>query len=138
MVRNRRVSMEVAWRLVRRSVTAAVLTCLHGPRNGYVRCNLDNHEIRYWALHRVGYVEQPHLVVPHAALRPEMGDDSFEPLRPRIPEAHGCSVNSLSIRRALGRIPRHKTRDPRDGDRTHRREIDTPPSVRQKARREID
>src|SRR5260370_39587924 len=65
--------------LVRRSVTTAVLTGLHGARNCHVRCNLDHHEIRYWALHRVGH--------------------------------------------------RH---------RTHRSKIDTPPAVREKARREID
>ena len=43
MVRNRRVSMDWPRRLVRG----------HSPRNGYLRCNLDHHEIRYWALHRV-------------------------------------------------------------------------------------
>src|SRR6202043_2247627 len=128
----------VRQRLARRSVTSAVLTGLHGSRNGYVRCNLDNHEIRYLALHRVEYVEQPHFVVPHATLRPEMGDDSFEPHRPRVPEAYRCSVNNVSILCALGRIPRRKTSDSRDSDRTQRREIDTPPSVREKARREID
>jgi hypothetical protein len=67
-----------------------------------------------------------------------MGDDTFEPLGPRIPETHGGSVNSLSIRCALGRIPRRKTPDSRDSDRTHRREIGTRPPVREKARREID
>src|SRR5580700_3482905 len=99
----------VRWRSFWRSLTTAVLTRLHGSRDSFVRDSLDDHEVRQiLILHRVRYVEQPHVVVPDTALL-QMRDDAFQPQRARVAETCGCGVDHLSIRISLGRVPRRKT-----------------------------